>query len=299
MFTERGISLSNFNALGTSLQPSSGLSPAGPCPSHAGDPRAGWGVTTVEQRGRNILVLQTRLHTAQEMIAFLGCKSTLSAHVELLVYQHPQNLLLRVSSISSQPMFVLGIALTLVQNIALALLSSMRFTQAHIPVCPGPSGWHPFPPELPAPHSSVSSAHTMGSGRVGTESWGMRAFLKEMEFWKSINGADQVFHQTLNLAIFWEIFKEFSPLVKQKPVLSICREIYIPANWHKLGTTGMLKYRVIFTSAGLLNFSSSPKTLPGTLWMPGADFCWLLRTGWVEEVAPTFLKLLFQIYLRK
>lgn len=94
-----------------------------------------------------------------------------------------------------------------------------------------------------------------------------------MEFWKSINGADQVFHQTLNLAIFWETFKEFSLLVKQKPALAISREIYIPENWHQLRRTEMLKYRVIFTSAGLLNFSSFPETLPGPAGMLGADFC--------------------------
>ena len=131
----------------------------------------------------------------------------------------------------------------------------------------------------------VSQRHVLKSG----EGQGQRAeegehLWKKKQPWKAVNGVDQVFHQTLNLAIFWETFKEYFPSVNQKPVLAISREIYIPANWHQLRRTEMLKHRVIFTSVGALNFPSFPRTPPGTSWMPGTDPRWLLTTGWVEEV---------------
>lgn len=116
---------------------------------------------------------------------------------------------------------------------------------------------------------AICTHHGLRKGQQAEE---REHFGKKMEFWKSINGADQVFHQTLNLAIFCETFQKISPVVKQKPVLAICRGIYIPADWHKVRTE-MLKYSIIFTTAGLLNFSSFPKTLLGPPWMPGADFC--------------------------
>ena len=58
------------------------------------------------------------------MIGFLGCKHTLLAHVELLVNQHPQVLLLRaaLNPFSTQPVFVLGIVLNQVQDLALGFV---------------------------------------------------------------------------------------------------------------------------------------------------------------------------------
>ncbi|KAK4808881.1 hypothetical protein QYF61_007996 [Mycteria americana] len=61
---------------------------------------------------------------AQETVGFLGCKHTLPGHVELLINQHPQILLRRaaLNTFSAQPVFVLGIAPTQVQNFALGLV---------------------------------------------------------------------------------------------------------------------------------------------------------------------------------
>jgi len=53
------------------------------------------------------------------MVGLLGCELTLPARVELLVNQHPQVLLLKASlnPLSAQPVLVLGIALTQVQDL--------------------------------------------------------------------------------------------------------------------------------------------------------------------------------------
>ncbi|KAK4832092.1 hypothetical protein QYF61_020707 [Mycteria americana] len=61
---------------------------------------------------------------AQDTVGFLGCKHTLPGHVELLINQHPQVLLLRaaLNPFSAQPLFVLGIVLTHVQDLALGLV---------------------------------------------------------------------------------------------------------------------------------------------------------------------------------
>ncbi|KAK4827673.1 hypothetical protein QYF61_020484 [Mycteria americana] len=58
------------------------------------------------------------------MIGFLGSKCTLLGHVELLINQHPQVLLLRaaLNPFSAHPVFVLGVALTHVQDLALGLV---------------------------------------------------------------------------------------------------------------------------------------------------------------------------------
>jgi len=58
------------------------------------------------------------------MVGLLGCKSTLMGHVELLINQPPQVLLLRaaLNPFLAQPVFVLGIAPTQVQNPALGLV---------------------------------------------------------------------------------------------------------------------------------------------------------------------------------
>ncbi|KAK4822002.1 hypothetical protein QYF61_006616 [Mycteria americana] len=60
----------------------------------------------------------------QDTVGFLGCKHTLLAHVELLINQHPQMLLLRaaLNPPFAQPVFVLGIAPAHVQDLALGLV---------------------------------------------------------------------------------------------------------------------------------------------------------------------------------
>jgi len=68
------------------------------------------------------------------MVALLGCEWTLWGHVELLLNQHPQVLLLRaaLSPFFTQPAFVLGIALNHVQNPVLGLAELTMFAQAHL-----------------------------------------------------------------------------------------------------------------------------------------------------------------------
>jgi len=70
---------------------------------------------------------------AQGMVG-LGCECTLLGHLEFLVNQHPQFLLLRaaLNPFSAQPVFVLGIALTHVQTLHLTLLNLIRFAEAHL-----------------------------------------------------------------------------------------------------------------------------------------------------------------------
>ncbi|GAB0208383.1 cAMP-dependent protein kinase inhibitor alpha [Grus japonensis] len=58
------------------------------------------------------------------MVGFLGCKHILPAHVELLINQYPQVLLLKatLNPLSAQPVVVLGIVPTHVQDLALGLV---------------------------------------------------------------------------------------------------------------------------------------------------------------------------------
>ena len=64
------------------------------------------------------------LDAAQDTVGLLGCEHTLLSHVELLISWHPQVLLLRaaLNPFSTQPVFVLGIASTQVQDLALGLV---------------------------------------------------------------------------------------------------------------------------------------------------------------------------------
>jgi len=59
------------------------------------------------------------------MVGLLGCEHTLLDSLELLVGQHPQVLLLRaaLNPLCAQPVFVLGIALTQMQDLALGLVA--------------------------------------------------------------------------------------------------------------------------------------------------------------------------------
>jgi len=52
------------------------------------------------------------LDAAQDTVGFLGCKSTLPTHVEFLIHQYPQVLLLRadLEPLSAQPVLVFGIS---------------------------------------------------------------------------------------------------------------------------------------------------------------------------------------------
>ena len=72
-------------------------------------------------------------HASVDAAGLLGCEHTLLGHVELLVNQNLQVLLLKaaLNPFSIQPAFVLWIALTQVQDIALGLVQ-------HHEVCTGP-----------------------------------------------------------------------------------------------------------------------------------------------------------------
>jgi len=61
---------------------------------------------------------------AQDTVGFLGCQSTLPAHVELPIHQYPQALLLRAAlePLSAQTVLVFGVAPTHVQDLALGLV---------------------------------------------------------------------------------------------------------------------------------------------------------------------------------
>jgi len=54
------------------------------------------------------------LDATQDTVGFLGCKHTLPAHVELLIHQYPQVLLVRAAfePLSTQSVLVFGIAPT-------------------------------------------------------------------------------------------------------------------------------------------------------------------------------------------
>jgi len=67
------------------------------------------------------------LDATQDTVGLLGCKYTLLAHVESLLNQHSQIVLLRAAlkSFSTQPVSVLGNALTQIQDLAFVLSSSV------------------------------------------------------------------------------------------------------------------------------------------------------------------------------
>ena len=64
------------------------------------------------------------LDAAQDTVGFPGCQRTLLVHVEFLINQYPQVLLLRAAlePPPAQPVLVFGIALTHVQDPALGLV---------------------------------------------------------------------------------------------------------------------------------------------------------------------------------
>jgi len=117
---------------------SSGPAPTAPCPSCAGGSRAGRRTPELDAglqvgshqsraEGQNPLTRpagQNAFDAAQDTVGLGGCECTLPGHVKLLVNQHPEVLLLRVAlyPFSTQPVFVLGIASTCVQDPALGLV---------------------------------------------------------------------------------------------------------------------------------------------------------------------------------
>ena len=93
------------------------------------------------------------------MVGLLGCEHTLPGHVELLVKHHPQ-VLLRASLnpfSTIQSLFVLGIALTHVQDLSLGLVEPHE-------VCKGP----PLKPvEVPLDGRGMANEPSMINKQMG------------------------------------------------------------------------------------------------------------------------------------
>ena len=124
------------------LWPSSGLTPTCPCLSWAEGSRAGCrtpgGVSPEQSRveGQNHLPRpagHASSDAAQDTDGFLGCECTLVAHVQLFIHQYSEVLLHRaaLNPFIPQPVLILGIAPTKMQDLHLALLNLVRFTWAH------------------------------------------------------------------------------------------------------------------------------------------------------------------------
>ena len=66
----------------------------------------------------------TSFDAAQDTVGFLGRRHTLPAHAEFFISQHPKVLLLRavLNGFSTNPLYVLGIALTQVQDLSPGLV---------------------------------------------------------------------------------------------------------------------------------------------------------------------------------
>jgi len=82
------------------------------------------------------------LDATQDTVGLLGCKETLLAHLESFIIRHLQILLLRaiLKPFSAQPVFVLGIALTEVQDHmlcpvefhAVSMVPPLKAVQVHL-----------------------------------------------------------------------------------------------------------------------------------------------------------------------
>lgn len=97
------------------------------------------------------------LEAVQDRTGILGCEHIPPAYVQLLVYQHTQFFLLRAdhSSFCTQPVFVLGIALTQVQNLSLGLVELL---EDHTDSLPQPLQ---VPLDLSLPSSLLTAPHSL------------------------------------------------------------------------------------------------------------------------------------------
>jgi len=85
------------------------------------------------------------LDAAQDTVDLLGCECTLLAHVRLYIHQHPQVLLstAALNPFIPQPVFIVGVALTQVQDPALGLVELMRLaSRALLKALMLELGWH-------------------------------------------------------------------------------------------------------------------------------------------------------------
>ena len=77
-----------------------------------------------KSRGAESPPLTCWLDAAQDVVGLLGCERTLVGHVQLFIHQHSQVLLGRVAfnPVIPQPVLIPGVALTLMQDLALGLV---------------------------------------------------------------------------------------------------------------------------------------------------------------------------------
>jgi len=75
------------------------------------------------------------LDAAQDMVGLLGCECTLVAHIKLFIQQYPQVLLSRtaLNHIIPQPVLIVGVALTQMQDLALGLVEHHEVLTGPLP----------------------------------------------------------------------------------------------------------------------------------------------------------------------
>ncbi|KAK4831400.1 hypothetical protein QYF61_017531 [Mycteria americana] len=86
-----------------------------------------WGLTRAEEENHLPQPAgHASCYAAQDMVGLLGYEHTLLAHVQLFIHQYPQVLLCRAAldHIIPQPVLILGVALTQVQDLALGLVEA-------------------------------------------------------------------------------------------------------------------------------------------------------------------------------
>lgn len=86
--------------------------------------------------------MHTSFAAAQDEFGFLGCEFTLLDHVELLIQQQPQVLLLRATL---NPFFAWSILVFGIAPCTWPCLPSWGPHGSSSQICQIPSGWHPIP----------------------------------------------------------------------------------------------------------------------------------------------------------
>lgn len=101
----------------------------------------------------------TAFDVAQDIVCFLCCELTLLGCVGLLIHQHTQLFLFRAAldSFFVQPVLVVGIALTKMQDLAFVIVKLMKFALARLSSRVSLDG---IPSSMPTTqHSLVSTAN--------------------------------------------------------------------------------------------------------------------------------------------
>ena len=103
-----------------------GPTPTGPCPAYAEGSGAGRRTPGQSREAESppSTCWPRFFRYSQGFLGFLGCKHVFSAHVQLFIHQYPQVLLSRtaLNPFIPQPLVILRVALTQVQDLALGLV---------------------------------------------------------------------------------------------------------------------------------------------------------------------------------